>query len=198
MSQIKAIVGLGNPGDKYAKTLHNIGFWYTDELLRMFANASFSKEKKLHGEQVIVQCPAGPYKGERLVLLKPDTFMNNSGQAVVALCQFYKIKPQEILVAHDELDLPAGTVKMKQGGGHGGHNGLRSIVQHVGADFMRLRLGIGHPGHKDEVLSYVLNPARKEQQPALDDMLYRSAKNFDVLMQQGWNIAQQQLHSSNP
>lgn len=198
MTQIKAVVGLGNPGDKYAKTLHNIGFWYTDELLRAFAGASFSKEKKLHGEQAVVQCSAGPYKGERIVLLKPDTFMNDSGRAVTALCQFYKIKPQEILVAHDELDLPPGTVKMKQGGGHGGHNGLRSIIQHVGADFMRLRLGIGHPGHKEQVLSYVLNPARKEQQPALDDMLGRSAKNFDVLMQQGWNIAQQQLHSSNP
>lgn len=193
MTQIKAIVGLGNPGDKYAKTLHNIGFWYADELLRAYPAASFAKEKKLHGEQAVVS-----HNGERLILLKPDTFMNNSGQAVVALCQFYKFKPEEILVAHDELDLPPGTVKMKQGGGHGGHNGLRSIIQHVGANFQRLRLGIGHPGHKDRVLGYVLNPARKEDQPALDDMLYRSAKNFDVLQQQGWNIAQQQLHSSNP
>lgn len=193
MTQIKAIVGLGNPGDKYAKTLHNIGFWYADELLRAYPGVSFAKEKKLHGEQAVVS-----HNGERLILLKPDTFMNNSGQAVVALCQFYKFKPEEILVAHDELDLPPGTVKMKQGGGHGGHNGLRSIIQHVGANFQRLRLGIGHPGHKDRVLGYVLNPARKEDQPALDDMLYRSAKNFDVLMQQGWNIAQQQLHSSNP
>lgn len=198
MTQIKAVVGLGNPGEKYAKTLHNIGFWYVDELLRAYAGASFSKEKKLHGEQAVVQHPSAAGGAERLILLKPDTFMNNSGQAVVALCQFYKIKPEEILVAHDEMDLPNGTVKMKQAGGHGGHNGLRSIIQHVGANFQRLRLGIGHPGHKDRVLSYVLNPARKEDQPALDDMLYRSAKNFDVLMQQGWNIAQQQLHSSNP
>lgn len=193
MTQIKAIVGLGNPGEKYAKTLHNIGFWYADELLRAYPGACFSKEKKLHGEQAVVQ-----HNGERLILLKPDTFMNNSGQAVVALCQFYKIKPEEILVAHDEMDLPSGTVKMKQAGGHGGHNGLRSIIQHVGANFQRLRLGVGHPGHKDQVLGYVLNPARKEAQPGLDDMVYRSAKNFEVLMQQGWAIAQQQLHSSNP
>lgn len=159
-SSIQLIVGLGNPGPEYADTRHNAGFWFVDQLARQFG-ASFRNETKFHGEacKILVD-------GRDVWLLKPMTFMNRSGQSVAALARFYKIPVEAILVVHDELDIPPGDIRLKQGGGHGGHNGLRDIIAQLGGkDFMRLRVGIGHPGNAKQVASYVL------KNPSLDDRL---------------------------
>lgn len=159
MASIRLIVGLGNPGPDYAATRHNAGFWLVDLLSRQ-QHAPLRAEGKffsLYG------------RAGELHLLEPQTFMNASGKAVAAVARFYKIQPDEILVVHDELDLPPGAAKFKLGGGHGGHNGLRDILSALGTpDFWRLRLGIGHPGHKAEVVNFVLKPPRKEEQDAIN------------------------------
>ena len=143
---IKLFVGLGNPGPEYADTRHNAGFWWIDQIARQLG-ATLAPERAFHGHAA-----RASVQGQSVWLLKPQTFMNLSGKAVAALARFYKIAPQEILVAHDELDLPAGEAKLKQGGGHAGHNGLRDIHAQLGSsDYWRLRLGIGHPGHKAQV-----------------------------------------------
>ena len=186
---IQAIVGLGNPGADYVMTRHNVGWWLVDVLARQ-AGAQFSSARKLHADACQVSLG-----GQRVHLLKPQTFMNKSGQSVQALCQFYKLRPAELLVVHDELDLPAGTAKLKRGGGHGGHNGLRSVISHVGADFARLRLGIGHPGHKDQVLGYVLKRAGSEDEAAIVEAIGRSVAAIETLMARGWDFAAQQRHT---
>ena len=153
---MKLIVGLGNPGSQYERTRHNAGFWLIDRLARS-AGAHLQNEPRYHG-----LAARTPIAGESCWLLEPQTFMNLSGRSVAALTNFYKIDPSDVIVAHDELDLPAGTVKMKLGGGFAGHNGLRDITAQLGTrDFWRLRLGIGHPGDKSLVHSYVLNPPRR-------------------------------------
>lgn len=157
---IKLIVGLRNPGSPYAHTRHNAGGWFA-EALAQHCEAAFKVEKKLHGELTNIDIDNIPCN-----VLLPLSFMNHSGLSVHLVSQFYRVKPHEILVAHDELDLPAGRVKLKTGGGHGGHNGLRDIINQLGStSFHRLRVGIGHPGHKDLVLNYVLGkPSLKDQQ----------------------------------
>ncbi len=157
---IQMLVGLGNPGEKYCQTRHNAGFWFADEVARRYA-ATFRPESKFQGEVASIRVD-----GRDIRLLKPGTFMNCSGRAVSALAKFYKIPRQAILVAHDELDLPPGTSRIKASGGHGGHNGLRDIIAALGGkDFWRLRIGIGHPGDKSEVVNYVLrNPGKAERQ----------------------------------
>ncbi len=148
---MKLIVGLGNPGLKYAKTRHNVGVWLLTELATKH-NLNFRSENKFSGQVALL-----PQSDPPCWLLIPSTFMNESGRAVQAMAHFYKIAPKEILVAHDELDFPAGTVRLKSGGGHGGHNGLRDIIQCLGSnEFYRLRIGIGHPGNRDQVTPYVL------------------------------------------
>ncbi len=150
---IKLIVGLGNPGVDYAKTRHNVGMWFVDAIAAEF-DETFKKEAKFFGffRKTSTYC-----------LLIPTTFMNDSGKAVAAVAKFYKISPTEILVVHDELDFPVGQVRLKSGGGHGGHNGLRDIIQHLGSNnFYRLRIGIDHPGHKDRVTPYVLSAPNKK------------------------------------
>lgn len=167
MTAIRLIVGLGNPGPEYQKTRHNAGFWLLDELAWDYKQ-SFHAEGKFFGETARAQRPGG----SDLWLLKPATFMNLSGQAVVALARFYKILPDEILVVHDELDLPPGCARFKQGGGHGGHNGLKDIIARLGSPaFWRLRLGIGHPGDRNEVVNYVLKKPRSEEQGAIDEAI---------------------------
>lgn len=153
------VVGLGNPGPEYSGTRHNAGFWFIDALVRA-CGSSFSPEAKFLGETASVEIAGNPVR-----LLKPTTFMNRSGQAVRAMAHFYKIEPDQVLVAHDDLDLEPGTVRLKRGGGHGGHNGLRDICSHIGADFLRLRFGIGHPrdARGGEVLDWVL------KKPSADD-----------------------------
>ena len=161
---MKLFVGLGNPGAKYAGNRHNIGFMALD---RIAADHGFSPWKK--GFQGLAA--EGRLGGEKVVLLKPETFMNLSGQAVQAAVTFYKLQLADVTVFHDELDLAPGKCRVKQGGGHAGHNGLRSIHQHLGEAYGRVRLGIGHPGHKDAVAAYVLHDFAKADQDWLDDLL---------------------------
>jgi PTH1 family peptidyl-tRNA hydrolase len=157
---IQLIVGLGNPGPQYADTRHNAGVWLV-EMLAKQAGASFSEQKKFYGLSARVS-----FQAQELHLLLPTTFMNRSGQAIRALAQFYKIPPEAILVAHDELDLAPGIARIKLDGGHGGHNGLRDTMAHLGTSrFYRLRIGIGHPGQRNQVVDYVLhNPAKAERE----------------------------------
>lgn len=165
---IKLIVGLGNPGKQYKNNRHNVGAWLVERLAAE-SGASLRAESKFFGQIAKINLA-----GCQCWLLLPTTFMNDSGKAVSALARFYKITSQEILVAHDELDFPAGDIRLKEEGGHGGHNGLRSIISHLGAkDFLRMRIGIGHPGHKDKVTPYVLgDPSKADKQrilTAIDD-----------------------------
>ena len=161
---MKLIVGLGNPGAKYARNRHNIGFMVLDEIA---ADHGFAPWKSKH--QGVVS--EGRFGSTRAVLLKPETYMNKSGDSVGAAMRFYKLTPEDVIVFHDEIDLAPGKVRWKQGGGHAGHNGLRSVHAHIGADYGRVRLGVGHPGHKDAVPGYVLRDFPKADQGWLDDVL---------------------------
>ena len=191
MSEIKLIVGLGNPGDKYADTRHNAGEWLIARLARRF-NITLNAENKFSG-----------YVGKTLInskeirFLVPMTFMNLSGKAVGALANFYRIKPEEILVLHDELDLPPGSVKLKLGGGHGGDNGLKDIVAALGNNnnFYRLRIGIGHPGHRDLVAGYVLNKPSPNEREALEKALDEATSCLELLFKDGIVKATNRLNS---
>lgn len=191
MSEIKLIVGLGNPGEKYADTRHNAGEWLIERLARRF-NVSLNPESKFFGKTARTLV-----NGKEVRLLVPTTFMNLSGKAVGALSSFYRIKPEEILVIHDELDLPAGTAKLKQGGGHGGHNGLKDIVAQLGNNnnFYRLRIGIGHPGHRDLVASYVLNKPSPADRDALEKVLDEATDCVEMIFKDGMVKATNRLNS---
>lgn len=162
---IKLIIGLRNPGSAYEHTRHNAGAWFTHALAQRHSSASFKLDKKMQAEIADFQLNQHTCK-----LALPITFMNHSGQPTRAISQFYRIDPQEVLVVHDELDLPAGRIKLKTGGGHGGHNGLKDIIAHLGSpEFHRLRVGIGHPGHSDLVHQYVLSkPSMQDKQQIYD------------------------------
>ena len=164
--EIDLIVGLGNPGAQYARTRHNVGFWLLDQLAA--SGADLRVESKFQAEVGTLK-----FGGRRVALLKPTTYMNLSGQAVGAYARYYKIQPAAILVVHDELDLAPGTVRLKRGGGHGGHNGLRDITAQIGAEFLRLRLGIGHPGSADKVVEYVLGNPPTDDRLAIEDAISR-------------------------
>ncbi|UOO76185.1 aminoacyl-tRNA hydrolase [Neisseria sp. Dent CA1/247] len=190
MSEIKLIVGLGNQGAEYAHTRHNAGFWLIDELAWAW-NARLKEEKKFFGEVARVTRPEG-----EIWLLKPNTFMNRSGQAVAALASFYKIKPEEILVVHDELDIPCGRIRFKLGGGNGGHNGLKDIQARLGTPgFYRLRLGIDHPGDRNLVVGYVLNKPGAEDRQAIDDAIAKSIQGLPLVLSGQWEEATRFLHS---
>ncbi len=169
------VVGLGNPGSGYARNRHNVGFMAADEIVRRHSFGSF--RKKFHGE-----VSEGQIAGEKVLVLKPETYMNESGRAVQAAMTFYKIEPQDVIVLHDELDLASGKVRVKRGGGHAGHNGLRSIHAHVGQDYARLRIGIGHPGDKDRVVGHVLKDFSKEEESWLHKLLDSIAGHMDRLV----------------
>jgi PTH1 family peptidyl-tRNA hydrolase len=191
MSEIRLIVGLGNPGPQYEATRHNAGFWWVDEFARR-SGASFRPENKFHG--LFARIAA---HGREVMLLKPQTFMNVSGRAVGAVAQFYKIEPAAILVVHDELDLPPGSAKLKLGGGHGGHNGLKDIIAQLGTkDFWRLRIGIGHPGERSEVVNYVLHPPRKEEQEMIDEAMQRAQDVAPLVVEGKLEAAMLKLHSN--
>ncbi|MFS6937247.1 aminoacyl-tRNA hydrolase [Neisseria animaloris] len=191
MPQIKLIAGLGNPGNEYVHTRHNAGFWFLDELAWEW-KAHFKEEKKFYGEVARVARPEG-----EVWLLKPNTFMNRSGQAVAALVQFYKIKPEEILVVHDELDIPCGRIRFKLGGGNGGHNGLKDIQARLGTpNFYRLRLGIDHPGDRNLVVSYVLNKPSADDRALIDEAVAKSLKNLPLILAGEFEEAVRVLHSS--
>lgn len=188
-SPLRAIVGLGNPGSEYERTRHNAGFWLVDRLTALH-KGSLRAESKFKGELARIRIG-----GEDVLLLKPMTFMNLSGECVQKVAQFYKLAPTDILIAHDELDLPAGTARLKAGGGHGGHNGLRSVHQHLGADYLRLRIGIGHPGHKDQVLDYVLGRPGKADEALIHQSIEEAAIALTVWLTQTWAKAVHQLHT---
>ncbi|WP_193617732.1 aminoacyl-tRNA hydrolase [Neisseria mucosa] len=189
-NKIKMIVGLGNPGSEYEQTRHNAGFWFIDELAWQY-KATLKEEKKFFGSVARISI-----SGSDLWLLKPATFMNRSGQAVAALAQFYKIRPEEILVVHDELDIPCGRIKFKLGGGNGGHNGLKDIQARLGTpDFYRLRLGIDHPGDRNLVVGYVLNKPSPEHKQQIDEAINKSLKAVPMLLAGEWEEAVRFLHS---
>lgn len=191
MTAIRLIVGLGNPGREYESTRHNVGFWWVDELAREH-KLNFNNEAKFHGLTA-----RGSLHGQELFLLKPQTFMNVSGRSVGALLQFYKITPDEMLVVHDELDLLPGVARLKMGGGHGGHNGLKDIIAHLGSkDFWRLRIGIGHPGDRNQVSDYVLNDPRREDRELIDAAVQRSLAVAHLVIEGKTEAAMLKLHSA--
>ena len=170
------LVGLGNPGPSHAKQRHNAGFMALDALAQKLGASG--AVQKFHGE-----CAKAEYAGESLLLLKPQTFMNLSGKSVQAAMAFYKLAPEQIIVLHDELDLPLGTLRIKQGGGHGGHNGLRDIDACVGQDYWRIRLGIGHPGTKEQVHGYVLARFGADERAVVDKVNETLASHFALFWQ---------------
>lgn len=190
---IKLFVGLGNPGPEYAATRHNAGFWWIDQIARQ-TGAQLVPERGFHG--LLARTTVD---GRSIWLLEPQTFMNLSGKSVAALARFYKIAPEEILVVHDELDLPAGEAKLKQGGGHAGHNGLRDIHAQLGsADYWRLRLGIGHPGSRGEVVGWVLKKPPLDEQIGIEQAMDRAAKALPLLAAGDMAGAAQRIHTSKP
>ena len=187
---IKLIVGLGNPGPKYSETRHNAGFWFVDDLASQY-RSRFLPEKKFHGEVARINL-----EGKDIWLLKPETYMNRSGLSVVSLAAFYKIAAENILVAHDEIDLKAGTARLKSGGGHGGHNGLRDIISHLGSkDFQRLRIGVDHPGSKDQVVDYVLKRPDSKDRQAIEDSINDALRVMPKVAAGEWEKALHQLHT---
>ncbi|MFK8028653.1 MAG: aminoacyl-tRNA hydrolase [Gammaproteobacteria bacterium] len=190
-SHIQLIVGLGNPGGKYEATRHNAGFWFVDQLVRRHGG-TFTHENKFHGELCRLDID-----GADVRVLRPDTYMNESGRAVRAVAQFYKIPMSEVLVAYDEIDLPPGKVKLKMGGGHGGHNGIRDIIAQESAGFLRLRLGVGHPGDKSLVVNYVLGAPGRKEADLIEATIDDSLNVIPVLLKDGVQKATMQLHTSN-
>jgi peptidyl-tRNA hydrolase, PTH1 family len=188
---LKIIVGLGNPGPEYARTRHNAGFWLVDELARRHGG-SFRFEGKHQAE--LARTRIG---GDEVWLLKPMTFMNRSGGPVSSVLGFYKLSVAQMLVAHDEIDLPSGTVRLKEGGGHGGHNGLRDLLAAQGDAFWRLRIGVGHPGVKHEVVDFVLTRASAAEQAVIDESVRAGADAIEEMLRNGAQIAMNKLHARN-
>jgi len=190
MAAIQLVAGLGNPGTKYEQTRHNAGFWFVDAVARG-CNAQFRFESKYKSE--LARCSIA---GNDCRLQKPMDFMNRSGLPVASVAAFYQIPRTGILVVHDDLDLPPGTVRLKQGGGHGGHNGLRDLIPHLGGnDFLRLRIGIGHPGHRDDVVGYVLNAAPGEERAAIDGAIETAVRMLPDILAGKLGAAMKALHT---
>lgn len=190
-SGIRLIVGLGNPGPDYEATRHNAGFWLLDRLVAEH-HGEFRAEAKFHG--MLARISVG---GQDVRLLKPTTFMNHSGRAVAAVARYFEIPPAQILVAYDELDLPAGRVKLKRGGGHAGHNGMRDTMAALGGpDFWRLRIGIDHPGTKQQVVGYVLGRPSKEDATAILDAIDEAERVLPDLLAGEFQLAMNRLHSA--
>jgi PTH1 family peptidyl-tRNA hydrolase len=186
---ISLIVGLGNPGEKYAPTRHNVGYWLIERLADA-AGVKLKAEKKVMGD--VAQASLAH---SNIRLLRPSTYMNESGMAVRKMLDFYKLTPEQMLIVHDELDLPPGTVRLKQGGGHGGHNGLRDIISHCGKDFLRMRIGIGHPGEKSQVTGYVLRSPGSKERRLIEDALPDAERAIETLLQDGLERAMHKLHT---
>ena len=188
---IRIIAGLGNPEDRYERTLHNAGFWFVDALARKYGGI-FKYEKKFDADSCRVKM-----HGEDVWLVRPQSYMNNSGQPIRGLLDYYRLGVNELLVAHDEIDLPPGTVRLKEGGGHGGHNGLRDIVRHCGADFLRLRLGVGHPGDKEQVTNYVLKRGSSDVEAAIERNIDDAMVVMPELVDGDINAAMKKLHTKD-
>ena len=190
---IRLLVGLGNPGPEYEATRHNAGFWFIDEVARKLG-VTLTPERSYFGLVARVNRPDGP-----VWLLQPMTFMNLSGKAVAALARFFKIAPEEVLVAHDELDLMPGQAKMKLGGSHAGHNGLKDIHAQLGsADYWRLRLGIGHPGVKAEVINYVLRKPPLAEREAIEKIIEQAVQALDLILAGDMERAMMKVHAKPP
>ena len=189
MTNLSVIAGLGNPEEKYERTLHNAGFWFVDALARKFGG-SFRYEKKFDAD-----CCKVRINGKDIWLVKPQSYMNLSGGPVRAAMDYYRLNPAGLLVVHDEIDLPPGTVRLKKGGGHGGHNGIRDVIKHCGADFMRLRLGVGHPGAKDRVTGHVLKRASSDVEAAVEQNIDAAIAVLPLLLDDGLNAAMKELHT---
>ncbi len=189
MPGVTLVAGLGNPGPRYEQTRHNAGFWFLDGLAET-CGASLREESRFHG--ALGQCRLAE---RNLRLLRPSTFMNRSGQSVAAVVRYFDLPAEALLVAHDDLDLPPGTVRLKRGGGHGGHNGLRDIIAHLGTkDFLRLRIGIGHPGHRDAVVDYVLSRPRPEEREAIETGIRRALEVMPRVVEGRLEAAMNVLH----
>ena len=190
MPKIKMIVGLGNIGKEYENTRHNVGEWLISEIAKE-QNESFSSNSKLNSN-----IAKASIAYSNVLLVFPTTYMNNSGLAVSKVANFFKIEPEEILVALDELDIDYGQIRLKKGGGHGGHNGLRSIHQHLGTnDYLRLRIGIGHPGHKSKVSNYVLSNPSVQQKSLIDESINNAICILDDIINYKLEPAMQKLHT---
>jgi len=179
---VRLVVGLGNPGPDYSETRHNAGFWFCERLAPRLG-ASMAREARFHGL-------VGQARANRVWLLMPQTFMNRCGLSVGALMRFFRVEPAELLVVHDELDIPPGQLRLKFGGGLGGHNGLKDITAHLGTqDYWRLRIGIGHPGDRNEVVNYVLKPPLREERAPIDTSLERALEIWPLIAAGDWNAA---------
>jgi len=185
------IAGLGNPESRYERTLHNAGFWFADEVARRFGG-TFRYEKRFDAEVCTVAIA-----GREVRVAKPQSYMNNSGLPLRSLLDFFKLRTGQMLVAHDEIDLPPETVRLKKGGGHGGHNGLRDVIRHCGGDFMRLRLGVGHPGHRDQVTAYVLKPGTADVEAQVVANVDRAVAILPRLVEDGLEAAMKDLHTGS-
>ena len=191
-SNLQLIVGLGNPGHQYEETRHNAGVWFTELVAKQY-NLTLREEKKFHSHIISFEV-----NNQKCWLQVPTTFMNLSGKAVAALANFYKIPPEAILIAHDEIDLPVGTTRLKCGGGHGGHNGLRDIHQALGSsDYNRLRIGVGHPGDSKKVHDYVLGKPKTDDRITIDQGLESALQQLPLLLDGEWQKAMTELHSRN-
>ena len=188
---VRIIAGLGNPEEKYERTLHNAGFWFVDALARKFGG-HFRYEKKFDAEICRVTM-----HGEDVWLVKPQSYMNHSGPPVRGMLDYYRLKPAALLVAHDEIDLQPGIVRLKEGGGHGGHNGIRDVIRHCGADFLRLRLGVGHPGQKEEVTNYVLKRGSCEVESAIERNIDDAIAVLPELVDGNISAAMKKLHTKD-
>jgi len=189
VSNISLIVGLGNPGKEYTQTRHNAGFWFVEQLADRYG-ISLKADPKFHGYS-----GRGQIEGHDVRLLLPTTFMNRSGQSVVPFAKFYQVAPEAILIAHDELDMDPGVIRLKTGGGHGGHNGLRDIVPHIGANFHRLRIGIGHPGSKERVSGHVLGKAPSSEQALMDAAIDHALSKVKMLVDGQVSQAMNQINA---
>jgi PTH1 family peptidyl-tRNA hydrolase len=183
------IAGLGNPDSKYERTLHNAGFWFVDALLRKYGG-EFRYDKKFDADICRIDM-----HGNEVWLVKPQSYMNLSGGPVRGVLDYYRLQPEQLLVAHDEIDLPPGTVRLKLGGGHGGHNGMRDVIQHCGPDFMRLRVGVGHPGEKSKVTNYVLKKGSADVEAAVESTVDDAVAVMPILIEDGMNAAMKKLHT---
>ena len=187
------MIGLGNPGPDHAHDRHNAGFRFIDLLAQRYSAPPFAGSSRAKAAAARIEI-----EGARVMLVKPLSWMNSSGQVVRGVLDYFKLPPSAALVIHDDLDLPPGAARLKSGGGHGGHNGLRDVIRHCGEDFHRLRLGVGHPGHKDRVTPYVLSRPTAAESTAMEKAMHEAQEAFDTLYKQGMQAAMNQLHAPTP
>ena len=190
LAGIRLIAGLGNPGDEYQNNRHNAGFWFLDYLANKH-RTQFKKQSKLKSTSCNITLA-----NQSVRLIKPDIFMNHSGQALAAAVHFYKLSMEQVLVVHDEIDFPTAKLRIKYGGGHGGHNGLLDIIRHLGKDFWRLRIGVGHPGSKDQVSSYVLANLKHEDRLAIDAHFPKLSTQVEEMVAGEFQKAMEALHKA--